>query len=84
MSLIKKIDVEEHFAARRAMRLGRTGPLSKSGARMQPAATAKSAPASIQAGATGHSSTGTSVASVSIAADLDGQSVPAVPRSRQA
>ncbi len=32
MSLIKKIDVEKHFAARRAMRLGRTGPASQPGA----------------------------------------------------
>lgn len=32
MSLIKKIDVEAHFAARRAMRLGRTAPMSKLGA----------------------------------------------------
>ena len=28
MALIKKIDVEKHFAARRAMRLGRIGLLS--------------------------------------------------------
>ena len=32
MSLIKKIDVEKHFAARRAMRLGRIGPASQPGA----------------------------------------------------
>jgi hypothetical protein len=31
MGLIKKIDVEEHFAARRAMRLGRMKPLSQLG-----------------------------------------------------
>lgn len=29
MSLIKKVDVEEHFAARRAMRLGRAMPLGQ-------------------------------------------------------
>ena len=29
MSLIKKADVEEHFAARRAMRLGRPRPMSQ-------------------------------------------------------
>jgi hypothetical protein len=28
MALIKKIDVEKHFAARRAMRLGRIWPVS--------------------------------------------------------
>jgi hypothetical protein len=32
MALIKKIDVENHFAARRAMRLGRIGFLSTSAA----------------------------------------------------
>lgn len=32
MSLIKKIDVENHFAARRAMRLGRVGLMSQSAA----------------------------------------------------
>jgi hypothetical protein len=30
MSLIKKVDVDNYFAAKRAMRLGRTGPLSPS------------------------------------------------------
>jgi hypothetical protein len=29
MALIKKIDVEKHFAARRAMRLGRMWPVSQ-------------------------------------------------------
>jgi hypothetical protein len=32
MSLIKKIDVEKHFAERRAMRLGRMQPVSQLGA----------------------------------------------------
>jgi hypothetical protein len=32
MALIKKIDVEKHFAARRAMRLGRIGIFSQSAA----------------------------------------------------
>ena len=32
MSLIKKVDVEKHFAARRAMRLGRMQPLGQLGA----------------------------------------------------
>jgi hypothetical protein len=32
MALIKKIDVEKHFAARRAMRLGRIGLFSQSAA----------------------------------------------------
>ena len=29
MALIKKIDVDKYFAARRAMRLGRIGPVSR-------------------------------------------------------
>ena len=29
MSLIKKVDVEEHFAAKRAMRLGRVRPIGQ-------------------------------------------------------
>jgi hypothetical protein len=32
MALIKKIDVEKHFAARRAVRLGRVGFMSQSAA----------------------------------------------------
>jgi hypothetical protein len=56
MGLIKKIDVDKHFAAWRAMRLGRTGPLSQVGSRREPAAMAKNAPASIAVDAVEHSS----------------------------
>jgi hypothetical protein len=35
MSLIKKIDVDKYFASRQAMRLGRTGPLSRSSAKIE-------------------------------------------------
>jgi len=45
MALIKKIDVEEHFAARRAMRLGRIGLLSPPiAARAAPAVKVAKAP----------------------------------------
>jgi hypothetical protein len=84
MSLIKKIDVEEHFAARRAMRLGRTGPLSQQGARMQPVAAAKNAPASVRNDAMGYSSLNASVAPTTIAADSDVTQVSTVLRNRQA
>ena len=47
MGLIKKIDVEKHFAARRAMRQGRTGPLSAPGvAGIKSAAERRRAPTS--------------------------------------
>ena len=50
MSLIKKIDVEKHFAARRAMRLGRTGPVSPLGAAgIKSPAKRKKVPASAEA-----------------------------------
>jgi hypothetical protein len=43
MGLIKKVDVDKHFAARRAMRLGRSGPLSDTGFRIERAAKTTSA-----------------------------------------
>lgn len=49
MAVIKKIDVEKHFAARRAIRLGRSGPLGpaqmKSPLRAAKASVPKHAPA---------------------------------------
>jgi hypothetical protein len=84
MSLIKKIDIEKHYAARRAMRLGRTAAMSQLGARMESAAKANSAPASPKDGATGHSSPSTSFTLNQIAADSDGAHVSATPRNRQA
>jgi hypothetical protein len=83
MSLIKKIDVEKHFAARRALRLGRTGPLSRAGARMEPTAKEKNAPASLQDGARGCLSPSASVIPNRIATDSDGAHVSRAPRSRQ-
>jgi hypothetical protein len=50
MSLIKKIDVEKHFAERRAVWLGRMLPLGRLGAiGTKSAAKRKSVPASTQA-----------------------------------
>jgi hypothetical protein len=83
MSLIKKVDVEKHFAARRAMRLGRTGPLSGPGARMKPAPNADNAPALIEEVTPGHSSPSASVTPIPIAADSDGPRGFTAPRSRQ-
>src|SRR5581483_804425 len=42
VSLVKKIDVEKYFAAKRTKRLDRTGPLSRVDIRMEPTATARS------------------------------------------
>ena len=83
MTLIKKIDVEKHFAARRAMRLGTTGPLSRPGARIKPAPKATNAPAFIEDVTPGHSSLGASVTSAPIAADSGLIRGFSVPRSRQ-
>jgi hypothetical protein len=48
MALIKKIDVDNYFAEKRAMRLGRTGPLSRSAvAATKPAEKATKAPRAI-------------------------------------
>jgi hypothetical protein len=48
MALIKKIDVDNYFAEKRAMRLGRTGPLSRSAtAATKPAEKATKVPRSI-------------------------------------
>jgi hypothetical protein len=70
MGLIKKIDVEKHFAARRAMRLGRTGPLSPLGAAgIKSAAERKRVPASAEALTSGHSSPSVSSASIPIPSD---------------
>ena len=81
MTLIKKIDDEKHFAARRAMRLGRTG------ARIKPAPKARNAPAFIEDVTPGHSFLGASVTSTPIASDSDSDSdlIPGftVPRRRQ-
>jgi hypothetical protein len=73
MSLIKKIDVDKHFAARRAARLGRTGPLSQSSARIERTVTTPGTAAFIE-----------DVTPVQVAGESDGTSVSSVSRSRQA
>jgi hypothetical protein len=83
MSLIKKIDVEKHFAARRATRLGRTGPLSRASARMAPAAAVKNASAPVKDGGMRLSSPRESVTPIPIAPDSDGFRVSTLPRNRQ-
>jgi hypothetical protein len=51
MSLIKKIDVNAHFAARRAMRSGKMRPLGRPGASVKVQATrAKIVPAMVREG----------------------------------
>lgn len=83
MSLIKKIDVEKHFAARRAMRLGRIGLLSQQGARTDPAITAKRAPAPVKNDAMGYSSMNASAAPTPTAVDSGGTRESTEPRNRQ-
>lgn len=84
MSLIKKIDVDKHFAARRAMRLGRTGPLSESGFRIERTPKAAIATATTKEVTPGYSSVSAPVTPVPLAADLDGTGAPTISRSRQA
>jgi hypothetical protein len=70
MALIKKIDVENHFAARRAMRLGRIGLMSQPvAAGTEPAAKRKRVPISAEAPNLGHSSPSVSSASIPITTD---------------
>ncbi len=84
MGLIKKIDVEKHFAERRAMRLGRTGPLSQAGARVEPTANAKTTESFFEDVIPGHSSLGAPVTPIPIAGNSDGTNGSTVSRSRQA
>jgi hypothetical protein len=83
MGLIKKIDVEKHLAARRAMRLGRTGPLSQANARTAPVTAAKDASAPIKDGSMGQTSLRESVPPIPTGPDSYGFRVPTLPRSRQ-
>ena len=84
MGLIKKIDVEEHFAARRATRLGRTGPLSRLGANwIKSAPKGKKTPASAQAAASNHTSPRVSPTSIPSAADSVRNRLLRPPGSRQ-
>lgn len=71
MSLIKKIDVEKHFAARRAMRRDRIGQVSQRDTTgIEASGIAAKAPRFIENLALGHSSPGDSAASVTEASGL--------------
>ena len=70
MSLIKKVDVEKHFAARRAIRLGRMQPLGQLGvAGIKSTAKKDRVPVSAQTLTLGHSSLSVSSASIPITSD---------------
>ena len=84
MSLIKKIDVEKHFAERRAMRLGRMQQLSQPGATwIKSAAKRARVPASTEAVTLGHSSPSASTAATPIAPDPGRNRLLRPPGSRQ-
>jgi len=84
MSLIKKIDVEKHFAARRAMRLGRVRPASQPHATgIKPPGTAAHAPRSTGDLSPGHSSRSVSSASIPITSDFGRNRLLRPPGSRQ-
>ena len=70
MSVIKKIDVENYFAARRAMRLGRIQTVSRPGAAgIKSAAKRKGVPVSAEVLTLGHSPSSVSSASIPITPD---------------
>lgn len=84
MSLIKKIDVEKHFAARRAMRLGGIRlPSVPVAARIHPASAQKETPAFIEDYAVEHSSRSLSVAPLPITPDAGRNRLLRAPGSRQ-
>ncbi len=84
MTLIKKIDVERHFAARRAMRLGRIRPLSQPGAaRNAPAAAAKDTAAFREDFTQEHSSPEVSAAPIPITPVSGENRLLRPPESRQ-
>jgi hypothetical protein len=82
MSLIKKIDVNEHFAARRAMRLGRMRrPGQLSAAEIEQATVAKNAAVAATDGPAMLSSPTASDISIPNAEDSDGTPASAERRS---
>ncbi len=84
MSLIKKVDVEKHFAARRAMRLGRTVPVSQpASAGIRSSAKGNTVPASAEVLAVGHSSPSVSHASIPIMSGSGRTRLLRPPGSRQ-
>jgi hypothetical protein len=84
MALIKKIDVDEYFAKRRATRLGRLGLVSQPGvAGFKSEDKRERVPASVDALTLGDSSPGVSSASVSVMFDSGRNRLLRPPRSRQ-
>ena len=84
MALIKKIDVEKHFAARRAMRLGRIWPVSQPiAAATVPAGKAAKAPRLIGNRNLGHPSPSVSSPSIPIMSDSGRSRLLRPPGSRQ-
>ena len=84
MSLIKKIDVERHFAARRAMKLGRMQPPSQLGAAgTKSAAKGNGVPAPAETFTSGESSARVSSASIPITSNSGRNRLLRPPGSRQ-
>ena len=84
MGLIKKIDVEKYFAARRAMRLGRIGLVSQPDATgIGPTQKAAAASRSIGNLTLGHSSASASFASIPSTSDSGRNRLLRPPGSRQ-
>jgi len=84
MALIKKIDVEKHFAARRAMRLGRIWPVSSPvAAGTVPAGKAANAPRLIGNRTLQNSTPGISATSTPMVAGSGVREDRTLPGSRQ-
>jgi hypothetical protein len=84
MSLIKKIDVEKHFAARRAMRRGGIRlPSLPGAAHINPAPAQKETPAFIEDYAVEHSLRSACVAPLPITSDVGRSRLLRAPGSRQ-
>jgi hypothetical protein len=80
MTLIKKIDVDNHFAARRAMRLGRIGPFGAAAIKSAPKR--NSAPSTAETLSLKRPSPSTSSASIPIQSDSGRNRLLRPPRSR--
>lgn len=86
MALIKKVDVDQHFAARRAMRrsafrsVSQPLPAGRSGT--EPTATGSNAPGFAEDFTLEHSSSRASVTSHAVNAESVDSHLPAVPGSR--
>lgn len=78
MTLIKKIDVDKHLAARRAMRLGTIGPFGAAAIKSAP----KSVPSSAETLSLEHSSPRVSSASIPITSNSGRNRLLRPPGSR--